>query len=67
MILSQDVKIHRVIDSCRNIDHLQSTYQFIRLAMIPLQEKVWWTSILQDKTKHLGYNWTEVTTNELST
>lgn len=67
MTLSQDVKIHKIIDSCKTTEHLQSAYRFIRAAMIPLQEKVWWTSILQDKTKHLGYNWTEVATNELST
>jgi hypothetical protein len=53
-MLTQDIKINKIIESCVTPEHYQSCMNLLRNAAIPRQEKIVWAEMLKEKALSEG-------------
>ena len=62
-MITQDIKINKIIESCVTPEHYQSCMNLLRNAAIPRQEKIVWAEMLKEKAKSEGISIDELYTS----
>ena len=62
-VISQDIKINRIIESCVTPEHYRSTLNMLRNSALPKQEKIVWAEMLKEKAKSEGITLDELYTS----